>query len=242
MTAINSSPFASSDHTSATRLVSVSCARRVKGLLSRRRTRQSFVKRAIRFFDVVSFDVHEAVLRALDQRKQVDDLLGMLAKRSPMPGPQGIPYLTDANRRYCETLRPFLEALSNAVATVEKLPPLSPNTGYKKRVEFIRKTRFAGIVICLDPDIRHSESHDGTDYDDANARVFLTEVENGVRRKLGEYTYWQISDMTLELQNGLFLAVINAFALHEVGVLTTAAVSPEYFTVLTSIGNLADSA
>lgn len=201
----------------------------------------SFTKRCIRFLSLVRFDIDDAIIRASEQRKHVDDLLGMLAKRTPMPGRQALPHLLDAYRRYCESLRPFVDVLSEAVCAVEHLPPISPNTGYKKRVALIKGTRFAGIVDCLDPDIRHSESHHGTVIDDPGGRVLLTEASNdGKRRTLGEYTYWQISDMTLDLQNGLFLAVLTAFALHETGLLVTTLVSPEYVHALLSIDNLAE--
>lgn len=201
---------------------------------------EPFIKRALRFFELVRFDVLEAVSRAFEQRKHVDDLLGMLAKRSPLPGRKGLPHLLDMNRRLCETLRPFIDALSDAVCLVEGVPRLSPNTGYTKRVEVIKRSKFAEIVACLDPDIRHSESHDGTFLDDEKGRVLLTDVgDDGQRRTLGEYSYWQISDMTLDLQNGLFVAVLTAFALHEMGVLATTVVSSEYFKALTSFGNLA---
>jgi hypothetical protein len=93
----------------------------------------------------------------------------------------------------------------------------------------------------LDPQIRHSESHNGTVIDDVTARVVLTDLgADGERRTLGEYSYVQISDMTLELQNALFVAVLVAFCLHHIGVLTATVTSREYISALSSIGNLAD--
>lgn len=71
--------------------------------------------------------------------------------------------------------------------------------------------------------------------------MLLTEIgEDGRRRALGNYSYWQISDMTLELQNGLFLAVLTSFALHETGMLVMAVSTPEFISALVSIDNLAD--
>lgn len=202
---------------------------------------ETFMKRSLTFVSLVRFDITDAIVRASKQRAHVDDLLGMLAKRTPMPGRQGIPHLLDAYRRYCESLRPFINVLSDIVCAVENLPRIAPNTGYKKRVAIIKSTRFAGIVRSLDPDIRHSESHDGTVIDDDKASVLLTDIaEDGSRLTLGEYSYWQISDMTLDLQNGLFLAVLTSFALHETGLLLTALVSPEYTAALLSVDNLAD--
>ena len=202
---------------------------------------EPFIQRAIRFLELVRFDVLDALVRAMEQRKHVDDLLRMLAARSPMPAKQAIPHLLDVYRRFCETLRPFVEALSDAVCIVEHLPPLSPNTGYGKRVDVIRRSSFAGIVNCLDPQIRHSESHSGTIIDDAGSRVLLTELgKNGERRTLGEYSYVQVSDMTLDMQNSFFIAVLVACALHDIGVLTATVTSREYLNALCSIGNLAD--
>jgi hypothetical protein len=149
----------------------------------------TLLKRCMRFVSLVRFDISEAVVRAAKQRAHVDDLLGMLAKRTPMPGRQGIPHLLDAYRRYCESLRPFIDVVSDVVCEVEKLPRIAPNTGYNKRVAIIKSTRFAGIVRSLDPDIRHSESHDGTVIDDDKASVLLTDIAgDGSRRTLGEYS------------------------------------------------------
>lgn len=200
-----------------------------------------FIQRALRFLELVKFDVLDALVRASEQGQHVSDLLRMLAARTPIPARQGIPHLLDMYRRFCETLRPFVDALSDAVCLVDKLKPLSPNTGYEKRVEVIRKSRFAGIVNCLDPQIRHSESHNGTVIDDMGRRVVLTELgTDGTRRTLGEYSYVQVSDMTLELQNSLFVAVLVTFALHYIGILTATVTSREYISALSSIGNLAD--
>lgn len=202
---------------------------------------EPFLQRAIRFLELVKFDVLDALVRASGQRKHVDDLLTMLAARTPLPAQQGIPHLLDVYRRFCESVRPFLEALSDAVCKVEHLKPLSPNTGYEKRVDVIRQSRFAGLVDCLDPQIRHSESHGGTVIDDEKGRVLLTELgKDGTRRTLGEYSYWQVSDMTLDLQHSLFVSVLVAFALHDVAVLTATVTSREYLNALSSIGNLTD--
>lgn len=202
---------------------------------------EGFLKRSMKFTSLVRFDVVDAIVQAVEQRRHVEDLLGMLAKRGSISGRQGIPHLLDVYRRYCEVLRPFIDVLSDMACAVEKLRPLAPNLGYKKRVAALKATRFGAIVHCLDPDIRHSESHGGTVVDDDNANVFLTEIgEDGHRQTLGQYSYWQISDMTLELQNGLFLAVLTSFALHETGTLLTAVTTPEFVSALVSIGNLAD--
>jgi hypothetical protein len=202
---------------------------------------EGFMKRSMRFASLVRFDIADAIVRASDQRRHVDELLRMLAHRGSVPGRQGIPHLLDAYRRYCEALRPFIDVLSEMVCAVEKLPPIPPNLGYQKRVAIIKSTRFAAIVRCLDPDIRHSESHMGTVIDDDKANVLLTEIgEDGHRRTLGHYSYWQIGDMTMELQNGLFVAVLTSFALHETGLLLTAMVTPEFLSALVSIDNLAD--
>jgi DNA-binding transcriptional MerR regulator len=201
----------------------------------------TLLKRSMRFVSLVRFDITDAIMRASEQRRHVDDLLGMLARRGQVPGRQGIPHLLDAYRRYCESLRPFIDVLSDAVCAVEKLRPLAPNVGYKKRVAVMNSTQFGAIVRCLDPEIRHSESHGGTVIDDDHANVLLTEIgKDGCRRTVGQYSYWQISDMTLELQNGLFLAVLTSFSLHETGLLLTALVTPEFMSALVSIDNLED--
>jgi hypothetical protein len=201
----------------------------------------NLIRRSIRYVDLVPFNVEDAVVRASGQRQHVEDVLGMLAKRTPMPGRKALPHLLDAYRRYCEALRPFVETLSEAICLADGLPPLSPRTTYSKRVEFIRSTRFSEIVDCLDPEIRNSESHGGTVIDDPVGRVLLTKVvRGGARQTIREYSYHQVSDMTQELQNALFPAVVFAFAFHEMGLMLMAVASDECIHALLSIDNLAD--
>ncbi len=94
------------------------------------------------------------------------------------------------------------------------------------------------MVKCLDPEIRHAESHDSTQIDHAKGRVLLTKVIEGNRTTIKEYSYWEIADIANELQRGLMPALLGAFAVHEAGLLVSAIKSPEFINALLSIDNV----
>jgi hypothetical protein len=201
----------------------------------------TFIGRCVHFIEYSDLDIEAAILRAFGQAQHVHDLFGMLAPRTPMPARRALPHLLDGYRRYCEALRPFIRALGQAAQICEGRRPLEDNMRYQTIIERIASTRFAAVVDCLDPAIRNAEAHGGTDYDDANGRVLLTEPDPaGGRRIVRSYTYQQVSEMTLRLERGLFPAMLSAFAVHNAGVLAMVLHSSEYIDLLLSIDNLAD--
>jgi hypothetical protein len=201
----------------------------------------TFMKRCLRFLDYAKLDIDDAIWRAHGQAKHVHDLFQMVAPRTPMPARQGLPYLLDAYWRYCEALKPFITALGQALRIAEGQAALPKNTPYQEIVDVIKSSRYGAVVDCLDPAIRNSEAHHGTDYDDEAALVVLTKpLADGVRKTLGSYTYRQISDMTLRLERRLFPAVLSEFAVHQIGLVATVMDSPEYVDLLLSIDNLAE--
>ncbi len=202
---------------------------------------ETFIKRCVRFTEYAGIDVEDAVLRAHGQRKHVQDLFDMLAPKAPMPARKGLPHLLDAYRRYCESLRPFIRALAQALRVAEGRPPLPDNMRYQKIVDVIKSSQYGFVVDCLDPAIRNSEAHGATEYDDDAALVVLTEPdEAGGRRTIKSYSYWQITDMLRRLERGLFPAMLSEFAVHQIGLIATVMHSEEYFYLLLSIDNLAD--
>lgn len=200
----------------------------------------NFFKRALGFLAVAPPDTFYAIQRALRQAKHVDHVSSLLAqRRKRIPGDVGMPYVLDAYRRTAESIRPFVFSISDAIRLVDRSPPLDPKLGYSKRVAYIKRTRFAPLVDCLDPAIRHSESHDGTVIDHEAGRITLTDVDwKGTRTVVGDYTYWQIVDMENTIRRGLFPGLVAAFAVHEVGILAVATHTMEFMRALVSIGNL----
>jgi hypothetical protein len=196
----------------------------------------TLMKRALRFFGFAQLDIEDVIVKAAGQLEHVDDLAGMLAQRKGLRADKGVPYIIESYRRLAESIRPLIETVDEAVRIAENGPKASPNEGYLKRVDYIKTTRWAPIVKCLDPNIRHADSHNAVDIDQANARVILTNTD-GTKT---EYSYQQITSMMNELQRGLFPALLGVFGVHETGLLATTVVSQEFLSAVLSIDNLAD--
>ena len=103
----------------------------------------------------------------------------------------------------------------------------------------IKQSRYASLLNCLDPTIRHSESHAATKIDKKNAKVQLTEAESGERRVIADYTFEQISEMTRELFDVLFPSMVLSFRFHGLAVLGVILLSVEYTELLLGIDNSA---
>jgi hypothetical protein len=199
----------------------------------------SILRRAIQFYRCVPTDFDDALRRAVAQQKIVHDLQGMLASRGELPAKDALPHVLDGYRRQCESIKPFIMALAQALRISRRGGPLKQ--GYQSAVEFIRHSAHGTIVECLDPHIRNAESHAATDIDDDRAVVTLTESRNGKRQTLREYSYWELTEMAMRLQHGLFPAVVSQFALMETTVLTLVLLTPGYVKLLLAIDNLADT-
>jgi len=119
---------------------------------------------------------------------------------------------------------------------------LDPGTGYEKRIELIRNSKYAGIVDCVDLDIRHSESHTAnTTIDDDKGQIVLTRLLNdGSRAVVRTYTYAQFTDMLMCMERGLLPAMLYEFGVVRFAILGTLMHSIEYVHLLLSIDNLAD--
>lgn len=203
------------------------------------RTDVDFVNNYLRFHDLAKLDVEDAIVQASQQHKIVEDLIGMLAARGTVDGAVGIPHLLDIYRRLAESTVPFIRTISDAICIANGRPLPDTSLGYAKRCDIVRSSPYARLLDCLDPEIRHSESHTATKVDKPAGKVFLTEVIDGRRTILREYTFKQVADMTRELQDALFPALLMAFYMHELVCILVILMSREYVELLLNIDNLA---
>lgn len=160
------------------------------------RTDEDPVGNYLKFEAALAVDTEDALVQALGQHRIVKDTLGMLKARRTVPGEVGIPHLLDIYRRLSEALVPVIRVLSDAVCVAEGRRLPDPGLGFSKRCEVVRQSKYGDLMRCLGPAIRHSESHAATRVDKAAGKVFLTELAEGRRRTIGEYTFEQVADMT----------------------------------------------
>jgi len=164
----------------------------------------------------------------------------MLAARGSIRGDIALPHLLDVYRRQCESIRPFVYALSEVIQALDGRRRLEPTLGYEKRVELTGKSQYGKIVDCLDPQIRHSESHGGTDIDHERGAIILGEgTVDGLRRTIREYSYWQFADIARNLEHGLYMAIIAEFALIQLSTWVLITHSVDYAQLSFAIDNMA---
>lgn len=202
------------------------------------RTDVDFVANYLKFQEALASDTDDTLAQASAQHKIVKDTLEMLGGRKTVPGEIGIPHLLDIYRRLSESLVPMIKVLSEAVCVLEGRQRPDPTLGFTKRCEIIKRSSYGGLLTCLDPAIRHSESHAATRVDKATAKVYLTEVIDGQRRTLGEYTFEQVTEMTRELLDVLFPSLLTSLYMHELALILVILFSPEYIELLLCIDNL----
>ena len=178
------------------------------------------------------------VARAWNQYRLAEDLRNRLAVQKVVPGEIGIPHLMDNYRRLSEALVPFIRVLSDGVCILDGRRPLQAGTGLAKRCKVIKDSKHRELLGSFDPAIRDSESHAGTDVCKENGTVILCDRSGGVRRVTGQYTFRQIVEMTRDLIENLFPAILAAVYLHELSLLLLAMRSRSYLDLLLCVGNL----
>jgi len=202
------------------------------------RTDVDFVANYLKFQEALASDTDDTLTQAFAQYKIVKDTLNMLGRRETVPGEVGIPHLLDIYRRVSESLVPLIKVLSEAVCMLEGRQRPDPTLGFAKRCEIIKRSSYGGLLTCLDPAIRHSESHAATQVDKATGKVYLTEIIDGQRRTVGEYTFEQVAEMTRELLDVLFPSLLLSFYMHELALILVILLSPEYVELLLCIDNM----
>jgi hypothetical protein len=196
--------------------------------------------KVIAFLRATPADILDSLNSAVRQQTQSHDLHEMLAARGSIRGDVALPHLLDVYRRQCESLRPFVYALSEVIQALDGPRRLERTLGYEKRVELIKKSQYGQIVDCLDPQIRHSESHGGTEIDHERGTIILGEITvEGLRRTIREYSYWQFADIARNLEHGLYMAMMAEFSLIQLSTLVLMTHSAEYMQLLFAIDNTA---
>jgi hypothetical protein len=205
------------------------------------RTGPDLLIRVIAFLRSTPVDILDALLAAVRQQTHSHDLYQMLAARGSIRGDVALPHLLDVYRRQTESIRPFVFALSEVIHALDGPRRLDPTLGYEKRVELIKKSQYGQIVDCLDPQIRHSESHGGTEINHERGAIILTErTAEGNRRTIREYSYWEFADIARNLEHGLYMAIMAEFTLIQLSALVLITHSVEYLQLLLAIDNIAE--
>jgi hypothetical protein len=202
------------------------------------RTDVDCVNNYLKFQESLTSDIDDALVQAIAQRKIVEDLLCMLSARGTVPGDMGIPHLLDIYRRLSEALSPLVKVLSDAVCFIEGMPNPSPNLGFSRRCDIIKHSQYGDFLSCLDPAIRHSESHAATLIDIKKGKVYLTEIVDGQRCTMHEHSFKQVLEMTKDILNGLFPSLILTFSMHEFALLIVILLSTEYVDLLLCVDNM----
>ena len=183
-------------------------------------------------------DTDSIITRAWRQYELVEDLRNRLAIQGAVPGRIGIPYLMDNYRRLSEALVPFIRVISDGVCLLEGRDRPQATMGLTKRCQIVKKSAYGDLLRCFDPMIRASESHAGTETQEDTGTVILADWSTGSRRVIGEYTFRAIVDITRELVENLFPALLVSVYLHELYLLTLVLHSQDYLDLVLCLGNV----
>ena len=183
-------------------------------------------------------DSEAVIRRAWRQYELAEDLRNRLAVQKTVPGEIGIPHLMDNYRRLSEALVPFIRLMSDGVCVLEGRDRPQAGMGLTKRCQIVKNSKYADLLRCFDPMIRASESHAGTEILKDTGTVILTDWSTGFRRVTGEYTFRAIVDMTRELVENLFPAMLISVHLHELYLLTLVLHSQDYLDLVLCLGNV----
>lgn len=147
-----------------------------------------------------------------------------------------IPRLLDMYRRFAEFSADYIQFFSRIEHSLAG-KKYDANWGYSENFSYLLSIpHYASILKCLDPNIRHSESHLNTKTGKLD-RIIITD-KNGRRRKiLREYTYQEFSEMLKDLDNALSLAFTMAVISAYVIILQEVLTSFDYKVLLLGIDN-----
>ena len=183
-------------------------------------------------------DTDAMIMRAWRQYELAEDLRNRLAIQGSVPGEIGVPHLMDNYRRLSEALVPFVRVVSDGICLLEGRERPQAGMGFTKRCQIIKKSKYHDLLRCLDPMIRASESHAGTEVHKNTGTVILADWSTGVPRVTGEYTFRAIVDMTCELVENLFPAMLISVCLHELYLLTLVLHSQDYLDLVLCVDNV----
>jgi hypothetical protein len=198
----------------------------------------NFLKDYYKFDKAVKIDLDNLLIQAKEQIDHKNFIFSLLAQTSPIQGDRGIKILLDIYRRISEQIRPFINALRISIEIMDGIERPKSKKGFSENCKIIRANeKYSALIEHLDPDIRNSESHNGTKIDRDNAKVILTDNRSGKQIILKEYTYEEISIVTLKLDKTLFLAILLGFSAHKLVLIDEILHSLEYRVLLLGIDN-----
>lgn len=184
-------------------------------------------------------DLHEEIRIAQYQLGIVHDLQQMVAARSPDAlSPRDLPHLLDAYRRELDAFGPLFRMVWE-LATRVTPAHLPPNASYWTIVERLRSTEWAGLVDCVHPEIRHSESHAATEIDTSRSVVILSEREEQTGRRvvLREYSFDEIVGIAQRLHEGLFPAMLAGLYAFDATILSVLVSTTDFARLVVRVGN-----
>ena len=199
---------------------------------------RNFLLNFKKFSNSIDVDINDLIFQIKRENDFKEQYKKMLAKNSPIDGEIGIKFLLDFYRRTSEQSVPFINALRISIEKIEGKTNPAKKLSYVKNCEIIRsKSEYSYLVECIDPHIRHSESHMNTIIDSKSHKVIFTSTLGKQREKIREYTFEQIADMTLKLENEIFLAFPLGFFYARLALIDIILLSQEYRVLLLSINN-----
>lgn len=190
----------------------------------------------LRFADLNDQGFSDLSKKVLDEGTLNKDMFDKLSKGDPVEGRIGLRYLIDMYRRYGEAVLPLLKILSEAVSIVEGKAAPDPSLGMTKRVELIRQSRYADIVDCFDPRIRHAASHSGISYDQNRGIVkFEGTASDGFDDF--EMTYVEVAEKTRYFIRGFVPGMLGTIGMYQELQLMAIVQSGDYRRLLLLIDN-----
>lgn len=182
----------------------------------------------IRFKKHKNYSFEKLAIQSLGEVKYIDDQFRMLSERGTVPGEFGIKQLLDVYRRYCELCFEFVNFIRIAIQSKQGDENPKEYWGYVENVNYIKKDkRYRKVVDCINPFIRHSESHINTRIVKEKGLVVITERARGKEERSEEISFQEIIKITKNIQP-LMKAYLFAFAISEYTFKIVTVMSSEY--------------
>lgn len=187
----------------------------------------------------LTFDLQFMHGQVESQLRNINDQFRMLSTRGGINGDIGVGHLLDVYRRLAELCYSFLDTLLVAIDLMNNKKPKGhlPYWDVVRRLRENRETLM--LVICVDPLLRHTESHVSTrvEYQPGKVgRILLVDSRRKKARTIKVYTFEEFVDMSRQLKDALFPALYYEFSLLELTLRLLVCVSPEYKMMLLGIG------
>lgn len=206
------------------------------------RADENYIKNYLKYKNFIDLDLDDLAPRILDEKKHHNRSFKMLSNQGGMPFEEGIRYPLDIYRRYAELTTHFINAIRISIELLQGNSNPKSHKKFIENCEIIRKFEgYSELIECLDPRIRHSESHINTVIDSQQLKIIITEThkirKETKREVLCEYDSDQLQEMLLIMERDLIPALVYSFYLNEQVLIDITLHSPEYLISLLGIGN-----